>query len=115
MKTITLPFYISVLKCPPEHPALAIVFSTSFHWYLEDAICADLGMEAMLLFLCPGSSLLFFVAVINNMTESSLGRKGLFHFLLYGPTSREAKMGPEGRNLKAGTKSETTEKHCLLT
>lgn len=49
--------------------------------------------------------------VINTMTQSNLGRKGL----LVKSRLHSITEGSQGRNLDAGTEAETIEGHCLLT
>lgn len=56
------------------------------------------------------------VAVINAMTKSNLGGKGLFHHTLCNDSLSlsEVKAGDQGRNLNVGTEAETMEEHSLL-
>lgn len=56
------------------------------------------------------------VAVINTMTESNLGEKGVIRLAGYRPSHRKPKLGTSSpNNLEARTEVKTTEKCCLLT
>jgi hypothetical protein len=56
---------------------------------------------------CPSEAL---IAVTKHQDQSHLERKGFI------PVYRiqAIRKGNQGRNLKAGTEAEATEKHCLL-
>ena len=65
-------------------------------------------MERRVVFRC--SLDLIFVAVIDTMTESNLGRKGFITAHSCGSITK----GSQGRNLEAGTETEAMEEHCSL-
>lgn len=64
--------------------------------------------------LCRRYSTLCPIVVINTMTKSNLGGKGLIWLIVDSPSSREVRTGTEGRGLEAGSRSETLEEHCSL-
>lgn len=46
--------------------------------------------------------------VVNTMTKSNLGEKGLFYLTAYESTTE----GSQGRSLEAGREAEATKEHC---
>lgn len=56
--------------------------------------------------MCPS---LLSIAVINAMTRSNWGGKGLFHLTVYSSPLEEARAGAQGRTLELGIEAETME------